>query len=798
MKISLAWLQEFLKQKISSREISTRLTLHTAELEETIDTAQNYKGVVVGKLLSCAHHPEADTLHVAQFDLGTHGTKQILFGQKHVLKEGGLYPIALPGTTLPSGIEVKDGEIRGEKSAGMVCDTQELGWKCVDMLRIPEGVTPGTPLAQALPFLDDAVFDIDNKSLTHRPDLMGHRGFARDISAFVGSDLILPEATLSFPPGANAPDTALATDGCRRFCSLRIDGVGLSPSPDHVRARLEHLGVRAINNLVDITNLIMLEYGQPMHAFDADKVEGTVTIRNAKDGETVVILDGSECKLTSEDIVVADAKKILSVAGIMGGLECSVSDTTKNLFLEVANFDPVRIRRTSQRLGLRSESSMRYEKSLDPFLARSAILGAAEMFLSACAGAKVVSHLGDIFPSPPKPKHVTLRTSRLQKVSGIDISHKEAAEKLTALGFRVQEKDDRLECEVPSIRATKDIEYEEDLIEEVVRLHGYEDIPPTLPELPLRPPRKNILRSHEWDFAGFWAQEGFSEVRSYSFVSEDIARQFGVEQTAITIENPLSAEYTHMRTNLLMSLLHKVESEVRTHATVRLFELGRVFLPVAGEALPDQPVHALVLIGAREGTTQNMFRDIAASAQRYFSGRGLSAQFVPEENPEPFAHPTQCAAVVVEGERVGTVASLHPQFSPVRGGVFAFLEWNLEALSRVISNREVRYAPLSHFPPVRRDISLVMPARTHQSDLIAAAKETTPLLRDMQVFDEYRDAKVLGEGYKNLSFHLTFQSDEKTLEEAEIDAAFDGVVGELERTHQAVLRLVFDTRKASR
>ena len=351
-------------------EVGRKLTLHTAELEEIVALSPYYENVYAGELVTFKKHPDSEKLFIGTFDLGTLGTKQIIFGSVHSVEKGKVYPIALDGAKLKSGIAIKNSEIRGQKSEGMICDNNELGFKNGNLLTFSKK-EKGQSLPEISEEFSDYIFDIDNKSLTHRPDLMGHRGFAREIAAIFDRNLILPEPVVTLPQKGKSISLKIETSACQRFCALRMAHIKVQPSALATQVRLENLGIRAISNVVDITNWILLEFGHPMHAFDAEKVQGDLIIRQAQKGETLQALDESEYELRSEDVVVADSKKALSIAGIMGGHFSGVTTKTKEIILECAHWDPIVVRKTSHYLSLRSESSMRYEKSLDPLTCRS-------------------------------------------------------------------------------------------------------------------------------------------------------------------------------------------------------------------------------------------------------------------------------------------------------------------------------------------------------------------------------------------------------------------------------------------
>ncbi len=793
MKISWNWLQEFVAVKKPAEQVGESLTLHTAELEDIDYLEDIYKHIFFGKLVSFRPHKEAEKLSVAEFDLGEHGKKQIIFGKVHEVFEGEIYPIALGGTTLISGIEIKEGEIRGELSQGMICDNTELGLKNEDLMRFSNNKLIGKRFSEVFKECQEAIFDIDNKSLTHRPDLMGHRGFARELAVIFGSKLVLPEPLASLPQQAPEFPVKVETQNCRRFCALKIENISVEPSPLEKQLRLEHLGTKAISNLVDITNWIMLEYGQPMHVFDADKVEGALIIRQAKEGERLLTLDGNEYELTEEDTVVADENKVLSLAGVMGGLESSVTQTTTKVIFEAANWDPVAVRKTCQRHGLRTESSMRYEKSLDPEACKKAVIAAAEYTSECCRGAQNNHRISDVYPTVFSKISITLNPEKVRSIAGCEIKDAQMEKTLSALGFGVKKSGKNFKIEVPSYRATKDISTAEDLAEEIIRIHGFENIPSSLPTLPVAPPDQNFLRQFEWKFRNFASSRDFLELYNYSFVSHT-DQEFTGESDYVTIENPLSEAYQFLRKNLVSNTLKSLESELRTHGKLDFFELGKTYKPQDG-VLPKEVLYGMLFSATLEGDENEMFYKLKKEFTTFLSHWGLQAEFVPTSKTQKYEHPSKTADIIIDQRFVGRISVLHPQFQVGEKSAIVFLEVDMEKCCNAWRAVEDQYTKLSPFPSVRRDISLVLPEKVLISQIERSAFGACPGLQKIELFDEYQDEKFLGKGLKNLAFHLEFQSSDHTLQEAEIETIFQAVVTALKKDLGAQLRLEFDNAK---
>ncbi len=804
MKLSLHWLSKFVDLKgITPEDIRAKLTLHTAEVDSMEHLKPFFENVFAGQLLSVKPHPQSDKLSVAQFDLGKRGKKQIIFGQVHVLHVGEIYPVALAGCILKSGAEIKDAEIRGVKSEGMIADNQELGMKNAGLIRWKDKKIIGKSLLEIEEDFADVIFEIDNKSLTHRPDLWGHAGFARELSSIFhrklntkifgkNTELLLPKVIL---PKTEKVKVKVETPNCLRWCSLCLSGVTIEPSNLSTQILLENLGIRSISNFVDITNLILAGIGQPMHVFDAKKLEGNLVVRQARKGEKLLALDGNEYELTPEETVVADEKKVLSLAGIMGGEFSGVTESTTDIIFEVANWNPVAVRKSSVRLGLRSDSSIRYEKSLDSDMCENAILGAVKQALIVCPKAKTTSSLTDAYAKKLPPLRVSLRSDRFRTHSGIAISDAEIKNALTSIGFGVTGTSGKLEVAIPSWRATKDVSIAEDLIEEVVRLYGFDNIDEVLPTLPIAPPRVNWMRRLEWECRDALSARRMQEVFNYSFVSAE-DKKFTEMDGYVTIGNPLSDEQTHLRRTLISCIVRPMESELRTHGSLDFFELGKTYEEMPEEVLPNERLHLALLTAeiSPEGEKDNAkFFELKRNLQGMFAAMYIVCDFRPSEIPTPYAHPSKSADIVVNGEIIGHIAVLHPNKNPVANASIAFAEIDMGSLLTHTRKSHISYTKLSPFPVVRRDISLVVNRKTLMSELEREALHSSRNLHKMELFDVFEDHKKLGADRKNLAFHLEFSCLDHMLTEKEIEQAFSDITRNLEKKFGAVLRGQFDS-----
>lgn len=782
MKLSYNWLKEYVDlAKHTPTEVGDKLTLHTCELEEVLPQKNFFDQVYTGKMIDRKDHPDADKLSIAQFDLGSLGTKQIIFGKVHEVSVGEILPIVIAGATLKSGIEIKDGDIRGVRSEGMIADNQELGMKNPGLIRFDADTPLGKSLPEVCEEFGDTLLDIDNKSLTHRPDLMGHRGFVRELGAIFEQDVSLEYQHQDIPSGNASIEVDIQTEHCHRFIGVRVNNVVVQPSPLEVQVRLENLEIRTISNLVDITNWILLEYGQPMHVFDADKVEGSIIVRQAKEGETLLALDEEEYILTPDDIVIADEKKVLSIAGIMGGLESGVTNTTTNVIFECANFDPVSIRKTSSRLGLRSESSMRFEKTLDP----EQCLPAMQEALARVEDG-TIQGMHDAYPQQPISKQVVCTTDFIRLRAGIEIEDDQIIHILTQLGFSVQNNQGTLTVQVPSWRATKDVAIAEDLVEEVVRLYGFDKVPSTLPTLPITPPQANELRRLEWKLRDFWSQEGYFEAKHYSFIPA--SDPFIDAEKAVTIANPLSEQTAVMRQTLLSRMLMDLENEVRTHGSLNLFEIGKIYQK-EGDILPEQTQMLGILRSQINEDEDTLFYALKTDIEKMGICSQIEFQWKPLKKQTQYSHPGKSVQIQTkEGDIIGLVTVLHPSYRPLDNTPVVYSELNVEMLQKSLQHQSWEYKAPSLYPETHRDVSFIVDQKVLVGDIEDVLHGIDPLVTGVELFDTFEDDQKVGIGKKNLAFHIQFQSNKKTLEDQDIEQVWKKIIDQLENTFEATIR----------
>jgi phenylalanyl-tRNA synthetase beta chain len=800
MKISLEWLAEYVDLSgLDPAELADRLTMSTAEVEGVEVLGGDMEGVVTAKVLRVMPHPDAEKLVLADVFDGE-GEKRVVCGAPN-LAVGQTVPLARAGGRLPDGTRIKKGKIRGELSAGMICSERELGLgPGADGILVLDGeVEPGLEISRALG-LTDHVLEIDNKSLTHRPDLWCHYGIAREVAAITGRDLApMPGSG----PGLSRPDaenTALEVrtidpDLCPRYCAAVVEGLAIGPSPAWMARRLEAVGMRALNNVVDITNYVMLELGNPLHAFDLKKVGGpAILIRRARAGEKIVTLDGVERALAGEMLVIADLEKPIAIAGVMGGANSEVSGDTAAMVLESANFHPINVRRTSAALGCRTEAVMRFEKSLDPELPPVAARRFLQLARELIPGSRQVSPLYDEDHHQKRPVSLVLGRDFLNRRLGLELPAERAEGILTSLSFGLTETDGGWNVDVPTFRATKDIGIPEDLVEEVGRIYGYDNIPPVAPNVTILPPTTPPTRVLEDELRDILSLElGFSEIYGYSFTRQDMAETLGLALTGhLELRNPLSSEETSLRRSLVPGVLQAVAKNVNNFSEFSLYEIGRVYFPEV-PGLDDGAAGHLPLENRRLcGSVYSGGRDVAGD-EMFFRVKGVIEGLAARarlDKPEltrleagnmaPWIHPAHHAEWRQDNHCLGTLGEIHPAAGRALGlrGAVGLFDLDLDAL--LTARREkLAYTPLPRYPGVSFDLSVVVPLRTEVRTVEAVVAGANPkLIREVSLTDTYRGAQ-LDEGMKSLTFTILCRSDKSTLDP-----------GQAAKLHETILRAV--------
>lgn len=775
MLVSLDWLKDFVEipKDLDPKDLANELTLKTAEVEGIEISGKGLDGVVVGELLEFKKHPNADKLHTAKVDIGKKEPLNLVFGQMVKMNIGDRIPVAVAPTVLPDGMVIEKREVRGILSEGMFCLDQELGFKKegVSIQYFPDA-SPGTPLAKLLN-KNDTIFEFDNKALTHRPDLWGHYGIAREVSAITDSKFkpLIPK--IKIPEKGGAPKVEIKDFNlCPRYCGLIISNIKVAESPDWLKQRLIATGHGIHNNIVDITNYVMTELGQPMHAFDKNYIKGGIIVRRAEKSEKITTLDAKKHTLSEEMLVIADHEKPVAVAGIIGGENSEINNKTTSIILESANFNAASVRRTSTKLGIRTDSVQRFEKSLSPNLAELAIKRAAELILKICPSAKIAGPMADIQKFNKKPVKIDLSISKTISKIGVSIPKEQIKKILESLRFRVARKNqDIFEVQVPSFRSSKDITIEDDLIEEVARIYGYENIPASLPTLPTRLPEENIERFKKHRARELFSYGlGFNEVENYSFYGKNELKNCLIpEDEHLKLLNYLSEGQTHLRISLVPGILKNLQLNIKNTDEIKLYEIGRTYKEI-GEYFPleEKKITGAIL-------SDEPFYEAKGAVETFFKNFNFQ-NIKPAEGIKdaPYAHPAKALSYIDQNSQtIARVFELHPIVQKNHGLEnynIALFEINFtEALKLPQPTRKFR--PLPKFPSIKIDVSVIIPhateVKTLQDSILEADKS---LIKTVELFDLY-EGKPLEKGKKAAAFTVTMQAKDRTLTDEDMAKA---------------------------
>lgn len=791
MLVAYRWLQEYTEVPWGPEELAERLTMLGLEVSSVRRPFPPIPNVVVGRITAVEPHPGSERLRVCTVDVGSRSIRAVT-GAPNV-RTGMTVPVALPGARLgQNGTEIRVAEIAGVASEGMLCSERELGIgdDASGIMALPDDVPVGEGVVEALG-LDDAVLEI--KVYPNRPDCQSVVGIAREVAALTRGTVRLPDAAHArgskerpFEVRVEAPDL------CSRFCAQVVEGVKIAPSPAWLQRYLRLCGMRPINNVVDVTNFVMLELGQPLHAYDLKRLAGPLLVaRRAKPGEVVRTLDGVDRTLTEEMLVIADAAKAVGIAGVMGGEATEVTADTADIVLEAANFHAASVRRTSRTLGLQTEASLRFEKGLDPHLPAQAIARAASLIAELAHG-KPSASVTDVHGELPAERLITVRPERVNRVLGTQISAADMKWMLRALHFSVEVTDtDRLQVRVPTYRS--DVTREIDLIEEIARLYGYDNIAPTLPKGAGSRGGQSTAMEQLDALRRRLVSAGLSEAITYSFMSPQSLRHLGLpddapESRAIPILNPISEEMSTLRTTLIPNMLELLSRNLRRQVqSVYVFEIGAVFrterLPL--QAQPDErPTLAIGLTG--EAPSRGWgdparpvdFFDLKGLVEAALDVLGVEGKVAPFQHPA--FHPGRCAAVFVGGERVGVLGEVHPEvlarFEIEQRAYVAELDLR-PLLGRV---RTPVFKPIPRYPALRRDLALLAPEHVPAEQIARILlEEGAPLLTKLELFDVYVGAQVPA-GYRSLAYALEWQAPDRTLTEQEIGAVQERILNKLQ------------------
>ena len=768
MKFSLNWLGEFVALPNDTAALADLLTLAGVEIEGIEERGANFAHVVVAQIKSSEQHPNADRLSVCQVDDGSGTLRQIVCGAKNY-KVGDKVPLAQPGAVLPGDFKIKASQLRGVESQGMLCSGKELGIAddAAGLLILSPEAKIGAPIGQLFP--NDTILDVE--ITPNRADLLSHYGLAREIAALTRQPLRALE--IAEPATAAGESVCIsAPNECPFYSARRIENITVGPSPDWLRAKLEAVGLRAINNIVDITNFVMLELGQPLHAFDADKLSGGINVRLAEPNEIFLALDGRTYQLKPVNLLIADAARGVAIGGVMGGEDTGVSDATRHVLLESAYFLPSNIRRTARELSLPSDASYRFERGVDPGMVLRAAQRASEL-IREIAGGQPASETVTAGTLPPAPGEVTLRYARNEALIGAPVAPAEADRILEGFGLqKLSGSEAQSSWRIPSYRA--DLRREVDLIEEVVRVFGIEQVPSADRSrfTPISAADKRY--DFEMQLRRSLVARGFSEARTSALVGRQTLGS-GFAQAAAELRNPLSEDHVALRPSLVPGLLGALERNVRAGAkSVRLFEVGRVFLPPKGDEVRRL---ALLLCGAAAGSAH--WRGGRSRALDLYDLKGALAASGFENivlRRQDRAEFALAAEVLVDGISRGVAGQLVSSQVNTPEPVFV-AEIDLPDDAEIAA-RARKFRELQRFPAISRDIALIAPeALSHQEIQQAIVSANEPLLSAIELFDLFsgKDSEQIGAGRKSLAYSLTYLDKNRTLTSDEVSAVHDRI-----------------------
>lgn len=781
MQFSEQWLRTFVDPAIDSAGLDRLLTMAGLEVEERTPVAPPFSGVVVGRIVDAQPHPNADRLRVCRVDVGADVPLQIVCGAPNAAI-GLVVPCAQVGAVLPGDFPIKAAKLRGVESFGMLCSARELGLSDAHegLLELPSDLAVGVDVRSVL-LLDDVCFTI--KLTPNRADCLSLLGVAREVAALTASPLSVPAVMpASVTSSVARPVDLAAAQACPRYLGRVIEGVDVSrATPEWMKRRLERCGVRPISAVVDVTNYVMLETGQPLHAFDNDRLAGAVTVRWAAETDRLALLNGNDVQPDTGTLLIADERGPLALAGVMGGAESAVGDDTRNVFLESAHFAPDAIVGRARRYGFSSDASHRFERGVDPELPSHALERATQLILDICGGAAgpvTRAELPDLLPARPA---VAVRPARVAQVIGVAYEAPRIIELLRRVGMRVTERGEHLDVVPPSYRF--DVRIEEDLIEEVARLGGYDAIPETIPSgaLAILPVPEG--RGDGWHAKALLTARDYQEVITYAFVEARWEADFCANPDPVRLANPIASHLSVMRSSLIGGLIGVLAVNQRRRATrVRVFETGRCFARCESDSLVngfDQPPRLAALawgpaLSEQWGspTRRVDYFDLKGDLESLFAAGTLTF----EAAAHPALHPGRSARVMARGRSVGWIGELHPNWVQRYELGSAPVVFEVD-LSSVHGADLPAFTAVSKFPPVVRDLALVVEARTAVAELLAVLRSAAvDIVQAVDIFDVYQGGGV-EPGRKSVAIRVRFQHTERTLEDAEVDAAVATLVG---------------------
>lgn len=792
MKIPVKWLKDYVSIDVTPKELGDLLTLSGSNVEEVIITGDEIENVVTGKLLKIEKHPDAEKLVICELDVASGDPIIIVTGADN-MKEGDIVPVALHGSTLAGGVKIKKGKLRGVVSNGMMCSEEELGIADENsvhgLMILPKDTPIGKDIKDVLG-LHSAVIDFEITS--NRPDCLSVIGIARETAATLNTKYTWPKLDYKVISNEDINDNLkvrVEDTLCSRYMAREITNVKIEPSPAWMQERLMQAGMRPINNIVDITNFVMIELGQPMHAFDAREISSkTIVVKRAGKDEKFITLDENERNLNSDVLTIRDGDRVVAIAGIMGGLNSEVKDDTSTIIFECANFNGTNIRVSSQKLNLRTEASSRFEKDIDDELAEIAMNRACNLVCLLGAG-EVASGTIDIYPSISKPHTMTVDSDWVNRFLGTDISSDSMKCYLDRIELMTRVENSNLIITVPTFRG--DINIKEDIAEEIARIYGYNNIPSTVLRSIGTDGGKNKKQHMEDKIVESLICSGFNQSISYSFVSPKVFDLIEIPidselRTAVEIRNPLGEDFSIMRTVALPSMMESLSRNYsRNNVEAFLFEIGKVYLPVEDKnKLPrENNILSLGMYGNVD------YIDVKGAVENVFESLGISGISFQRESSNPSYHPGKTATIYYKKEYIGTLGEVHPDVSANYGiDVRCFAaEIQLDVLFR-IANLDKKYKQLPKYPAVSRDIALIVDEGImvqQINDVII--KQGGNMVENVKLFDVYKGIQV-PEGKKSIAYSIMYRLDNKTLTDVEVNKVHDKIIRSLEYNLGAKLR----------
>ena len=803
MKFTLNWLKDYIDFDLSPEELSHKLTMAGLEVEDVIYQGKGLENIIAAQITELTPHPDAEKLSLCKvtdaendYDIVCGATNMKAGDKVALAKIGAKLP---PGPKFEEGLKIKKAKIRGEVSEGMLCAENELGLgeESDGIIILPESANVGNAIVDELG-INDVIFEVG--ITPNRPDCLSVIGVAREVAALTGNTVKHPPSKIT-EEGEEINNIAkvelLDPEKCPRYSCRVIKNVKIGPSPPWLKRRLEASDIRSINNVVDITNFVLLEFGQPLHAFDYDLLEDNkIVVRAAENGETITTLDNIERKLTDSDLLICDGKRPIALAGVMGGANTEVSEITTNVLLESAYFDPTTVRRTSKSTGLRSESSYRFERGIDPNGVTNALNRAAEL-IRELGGGEIAKGLIDEYPLTIEPAEVKISLDHANKFLGTNINSDELIKIANGLEFENlgSDKND-FTFRIPTFRV--DITREIDLIEELARLYGYDKIQTTLPAIRMKSDNVNINKLVQDKFKEVLISTGFNEVINYSFEDHELLSLINKTQ-ALKILNPLTTESSAMRTSLIPGLLKNAVLNLNhQEQDLRLFEIGKVYIPIENKELPNEIRKiAATATGTRMpefwGKKEFDFFDFKSILEKGFESLMIWDDVVFQDAQEiEFLHPGKSARLVIDDENIGYVGELHPNLSEkldLSKGLY-ILEIDLDKIASLSKEKKKTFKPLPKFPSVRRDIALIIDESIPVGGILEEiGKSGSSLIENAAIFDVYTGDHV-EEGKKSVAVSLQLRATDKTLTEEEINKVQEKTLKKLGLALGAELRTI--------